>query len=68
MKDYEAIPRHVLKARIGQQVLGKIALGLLNVSHLQSLQNKLRAKEFEARSVNGYRSQLLKSNAAGRPG
>jgi hypothetical protein len=44
VKDYETIPRHVLKARIEQQAFGKIALGLLDVSHLQSLQNKLRAK------------------------
>jgi integrase len=61
VKDYEAIARHVLKARIGQQAFGKIALGLLNVSHLQSLQNKLRAKGLKARSVNGIVHSCLRA-------
>ena len=61
VKDYEAIPRHVLKARVGQQAFGKIAFGLLNVSHLQSLQNKLRAKGLKARSVNGIIHSCLRA-------
>ena len=32
VKDYEAIKRHILKTRTGQQAFGKIALGFLNVS------------------------------------
>jgi len=35
VKDYQAIKRHILKARINQQPFGKIALGLLNISHLK---------------------------------
>jgi integrase len=61
VKDYEAIPRHVLKARIGQQAFGKLALGLLNVSHLQGLQNKLRAQGLKARSVNGIVHSCLRA-------
>ena len=61
VKDYDAIPRHVLKARLGQQAFGKIALGLLHVSHLQSLQNKLRAKGLKARSVNGIVHSCLRA-------
>jgi integrase len=61
VKDYAAIPRHVLKTRIGQQAVGRIALGLLNVSHLQTLQNKLKAKELKARSVNGIIHSCLRA-------
>jgi integrase len=61
VKDYEAIRRHVLKTRIGTQAFGKIALGLLNVSHLQGLQNKLRAKGLKARSVNGFIHSCLRA-------
>ena len=61
MKDYHAIPRHVLKARIGQQAFGKIALGFLNVSHLQTLQNKLKAKGLKSRSVNGIIHSCLRA-------
>ena len=45
MKRYGAM---FLKAR--QQAFGKLALGLLTVSHLQNLQNKLNAKGLKARS------------------
>lgn len=61
IKDYDAIRLHVLKTRIGQQAFGKIALGFLNVSHLQSLQNKLRAKGLKARSVNGIVHSCLRA-------
>jgi integrase len=61
VKDYDAIRRHVLKARVGQQAFGKLALGLLNVSHLQSLQNKLKAKGLKARSVNGVIHSCLRA-------
>src|SRR5262249_19901725 len=54
VKDYEAIKRHILKTRVGSQAFGKIALGFFNVSHLQTLQNKLKAKGLKARSVNGF--------------
>src|SRR5215813_295747 len=61
VKDYEAIPRHVLKTRIGQQAFGRITLGLLNISHLQTLQNKLKAKGLKARSVNGIVHSCLRA-------
>jgi integrase len=61
VKDYEAIPRHVLKTRIAQQPFGKIPLGLLTVSHLQALQNKLRAKGLKSRSVNGVIHSCLRA-------
>jgi len=61
VKDYEAIRRHVLKTRIGTQAFGKIALGLLNVSYLQGLQNKLRAKGLKARSVNSFIHSCLRA-------
>jgi hypothetical protein len=61
VKDYEAIRRHMLKTRIGQQAFGKIALGFLNVSHLQTLQNKLKAKGLKARSVNGFIHSCLRA-------
>jgi integrase len=61
VKDYQAIRRHVLQTRIGTQVFGKIALALLNVSHLQGLQNKLRAKGLKARSVNGFIHSCLRA-------
>jgi integrase len=53
VKDYQAIPRHILKTRVGHLAFGKIALGFLSVSDLQNLQNKLKAKGLKARSVNG---------------
>ena len=61
VKDYEAIPRHVLKTRVGQQAFGKIALGLLTVSDLQNLQNKLKAKRLKSRSVNGFIHSCLRA-------
>ncbi len=61
VKDYEAIPRHVLKTRIGQQAFGRIPLGLLTVSHLQALQTKLKAKGFKANSVNGIVHSCLRA-------
>jgi integrase len=61
VKDYESIRRHVLKARVGQQRFGKLPLGLLNVSHLQTLQNKLKAKGLKARSVNGFVHSCLRA-------
>jgi integrase len=61
VKDYEAIRRHVLKTRIGTQAFGKIGLGLVNVSHLQALQNKLRAKGLKARSVNSFIHSCLRA-------
>jgi len=61
VKDYEAIKRHILKTRIGQQAFGRIALGFLNVSHLQTLQNKLKAKGLKARSVNGFIHSCLRA-------
>jgi integrase len=61
VKDYEGIKRHILKTRIGQQAFGKIALGFLNVSHLQTLQNKLKAKGLKARSVNGFIHSCLRA-------
>jgi integrase len=61
VKDYAAIPRHVLKTRIDQQAFGKIALGFLNVSQLQILQNKLKAKGLKARSVNGIIHSCLRA-------
>jgi hypothetical protein len=61
VKDYAAIKRHILKTRIEQQAFGKIALGFLNVSHLQTLQNKLKAKGLKARSVNGFIHSCLRA-------
>jgi integrase len=61
VKDYEAIPRHILKTRVGQQAFGKIALGLLTVSDLQTLQNKLKAKGLKSRSVNGMIHSCLRA-------
>src|SRR6266481_705109 len=61
VKDYEGIKRHILKTRTGQQAFGKIALGFLNVSHLQTLQNKLKAKGLKARSVNGFIHSCLRA-------
>ncbi len=60
-KDYQTINRHVLKTRVGQQAFGKIALGLLNVSHLQTLQSKLKAKGLKANSVNGIVHSCLRA-------
>jgi hypothetical protein len=51
----------VLKTRIVHQTFGEITLGHLNVSHLQALQNKLKAKGFKARSVNGIVHSYLRS-------
>ena len=50
-----------MKARIGQQAFGKIALGFLNVSHLQSLQSKLKTKGLKANSVNGIVHSCLRA-------
>jgi len=61
VKDYLAIPRHVLKTRIGRQAFGKLALGQLNVSHLQTLQNKLKARGLKANSVNGIIHSCLRA-------
>ena len=51
----------MLKARIGQQAFGKIAFGHLNISHLQSLQNKPKAKGLKASSVNGIVHSCLRA-------
>jgi integrase len=61
VKDYDCIRRHILKTRISHQAFGKIALGLLNVSHLQGLQNKIKAKGLKARSVNGFIHSCLRA-------
>ena len=61
VKDYHSIPRHVLKTRIGEQAFGKIALGFLGISHLQTLQNKLKAKKLKARTVNGIVHSCLRA-------
>src|SRR6266496_5546856 len=61
VKDYEAIARHVLKTRVGQQAFGKLALGLLNVSQLQTLQTKLKSKGLKANSVNGIIHSCLRA-------
>jgi hypothetical protein len=61
VKDYEAIARHVLKTRVGQQAFGKIALGLLNVSNLQTIQSKLKSKGLKANSVNGIVHSCLRA-------
>jgi hypothetical protein len=65
-KDYEAIPRHVLKARIGQQAFGKIALGFS--SHTCRVFRISSRPKGSRRARQRYRSQLLKSDASGRPG
>ena len=62
IKDYQsAIKGHVLKARIGERSFGRIALGLLNVSQLQTLQNKLKGKGLKSRSVNGIIHSCLRA-------
>lgn len=61
VKDYEAIARHVLKIRVGQQTFGKLPLGLLNVSNLQTIQSKLKSKGLKANSVNGIVHSCLRA-------
>jgi integrase len=61
VKDYGAIARHVLPTKISRQPFGKIPLGLLTVSHLQALQNKLKAKGLKSRSVNGVIHSCLRA-------
>ncbi len=62
VKEYQShFNRHILKAKVGKSIFGKIHLAGLKIEHLKNLQDRLRDKGLKATSVNAVVHSSLRA-------